>query len=236
MKRMSYLAGLGIVVCATTLVPAGPGRAVGSPPPPAPDLVAVSGDGHVYTREYSRLFDGHILVPDERASDTFVVRNSGETSGYLRIVLTAVDIPNQDARDALTISVATAAHPGILRPVADARPCLTLLAGPAIAPGQSLGVTTVLAMGDLTGTRGQHVPIGFRLQIMLSESADQNADGCPLAASPPTVPGDDLAKTGLTGVDGAAVAATALIAVGSALAVWFNRRRARQKKNGGNHG
>ena len=234
MKRMSYLAGLGIAVCAMTLVPAGPGRAVGSPP--SPDLVAVSGDGHMYSREYSRLFDGHILVPDERASGTFVVRNNGETSGYLRIVLTAVEIPNQDALDALTISVATAAHPGILLPVADARPCLTLLAGPTIAPGQSLGVTTVLAMVDLTGTRGQRVPIDFRLQIVLSDSADQNADGCPLAGSSPTVPDDDLAKTGLTGVGGAAVAATALIAVGSALALWFDRRRARQKRNGGNHG
>ena len=234
MKRMSGLAGLCIVVCAMTLVPAGPGRAVGSPP--SPDLVAVSGDGHVYTREYSRLFDGRILVPDERASDTFVVRNNGETRGYLHIVLTAVEIPDQYTLDALTISVATAAHPGILLPVADARPCLALLAGPAIAPGQSLGVTTVLAMGDLTGTRGQRVPIDFRLQIALSESADQNADGCPLAGASPTVPDDDLAQTGLTGVGGAAAAATALIAGGTALTVWFKRRRGRQKRNGANHG
>ena len=213
-------------------IPASP--ALAAAPPPTADIVEVSGDGIVYTRDYTGLFNGRILVPEGTATDSFVVRNDGHTAGYLRVVLTAVEIPNRDVLDALTISASTATQPGKPVPVSAVHPCLTLLSGQPIAPGHSVRVNSELTLGNLTATRGQGVPIRFHLEVLLSERADQNADGCPIAESTPTVPGGHLASTGLTGMWGAGAVGVTLMAMGSAMAVWLKRRGAGRPESVGN--
>lgn len=195
-------------------------------PAPSPAIVEVSGEGSVFGTPYAGLFDGRILVPEAAATDSFVVRNEGSSPGYVRVVLTTVVIPNRDVLDSLALSAGTSAHPGISLPVSGARPCLTLLEGQLIEPGQSVRVNSVLTLGNLTATHGQGVPIRFRLEVLLSERAGQNAVGCPVAESSPPVPDGDLAATGLTGVWGAGAVGAMLTAAGASLAVRLNRRGA----------
>lgn len=229
MNRAAALAGLWIAgaVVAGSATPA-LADVTGTPA----DLVAVSGNGVIYTREESGLFDGRFLVPDGTATDSFSVRNDGATSGYLRVVLTSVRIPDRFVLDALTISSSTTARPGRSMPLSAAQPCLTLLAGQPIAPGQGVRVTTALALGDLTATRGQGVPIAFRLEVLLSERARQNASGCPVAEASPPPRGGGLASTGLTGMWGASAAGVSLLAAGSALTGWRARRPGRRRRAG----
>jgi hypothetical protein len=232
MKRNAYLAGLWIGVAAVVGIPASP--AVAGALQASAGVVEVSGDGIVYIRDYNGLFNGQILVPQGKATDSFVVRNDGDSRGYLRVVLTAVDIPNRDVLDALTISASTTTRPGTPVLVSAVQPCLTLLSGQPIASGHSVRVNSELALGNLTATHGQGVSIGFRLEVLLSERADQNADGCPIAESTPAVPGGHLAATGLTGLWGVGAAGVMLMAVGSALAVWLSSRGARRRESVGN--
>lgn len=234
MKRMAQLAGLWIAGAAVGWGVVSP--AVADAPRASAEIVEVSGDGIVYTREYSGLFDGQILVPEGKATDSFVVRNDGGTLGYLRVLLTAVAVPNPDVLSALTISASTTADSGEPLPVSAVRPCLALLTAKPIAPGESVRVTSVLALGNLTATQGQGIPIAFRLKVLLSERADQNDDGCPVAESSPTAPEEHLAATGLTEIWGACAAGVVLMAVGSTLAVWLNRRGARRSESVGNDG
>ncbi len=229
MSLVAFLTGLCIAGAAVTGVPAVPAQA---DMPGTPDIVEVSGDGLTYGRQYAGLFDGQILVPEGKATDSFVVRNDGATPGYMRVVLTTVVIPGRDVLDSLAISAGTTAHPGTFLPVSGARPCLTLLTGQRIAPGQSVRVNSVLVLGNLTATHGQGIPISFRLQVLLSERVGQNAVGCPVAVSSPSLSSGHLASTGLTGVWGAAPAGVSLMAVGSLLAVWLNRRGGRRRGSG----
>ena len=229
MKRPVYLSLLCVGALTTMGVPADAALAAGSHP--SSDIVEVSRDGLVYARDYSELFDGRLLVPRGSARDTFVVKNTGSTSGFLRIVLTAVAIPDRAVLHALTISAGTPGRPGALLPVAVAQPCLALMGGRLLAPGQSVQVVSELALGDLTATTGQHASIAFALEILLSERVGQDDEGCPVAQTMPSVPGAPLADTGLSVAGSVGSIALALIVVGGALAVRFRRRSKPQNEN-----
>lgn len=223
MRRARYPALFCVVALSAVGLPAESAVASGSHP--SSDIVEVSHDGRAYARDYSGLFDGRILVPRGKAADTFVVKNGGETPGFLRIVLATVEIPDRDVFHALTISAGTPGHPGRLVPVSVARPCLTLLKGRVLMPGQSVQVVSELALGDLSATAGQNVSVAFGLQILLSEMDDLADEGCAVAHSTPTRPGQHLAATGLAVEGVVGWAALVLIAVGGVGAAWFGRRR-----------
>lgn len=209
---------------------------------PAPHIAEVSPDGMTYTRSYSGLFDGNILVPRGTATDSFLVKNNGTTRGYLRIVLTSVEIPNLDVLHALTISAGTTEQPGRPLPVSAARPCLTLLEGASLPAGQSVQVRSVLGLNDLSGTDGQNGAIEFSLEVLLSESPAQNDDTCPgdrpspgpIAEAHPAPPGA-LAATGLARAGTVTMVAAAALALGSALALWRRRRHSTSPSGRGPH-
>ncbi|MFI5060202.1 MAG: hypothetical protein ACHP7F_02050 [Actinomycetales bacterium] len=231
MKRR-WVALVSVAALAALMVPAAPALATGSHP--SSDVVEVSRDGVVYHRDYSGLFDGRLLVPGGKAEDTFVVKNDGGSRGFLRVILATVDIPNRDVFHALTISAGTPDHPGRMLPVSVARPCLTLLEGQQLTPGQSVPVVSELALGDLTATAGQGVPIKFQLQILLSESDDRGEAGCPVSQSAPFEPGATLAATGFAVAASVGGIAVLLVGVGGALTVWSGRRRSKMPRRGSN--
>lgn len=229
MSLVTLLTGLLVAGVAFSAAPPATGQT--DPPASTSGFVDVSGDGLAYSAQYTGLFDGDILVPEGTATDSFVVRNDGATPGYLRVILTKVVVPSRDVLNSLAISASSTPHPGEFLPVSGARPCLTLLTGQRIAPGQSVRVNSVLALGNLTATDGQGIPISFRLQVLLSESVGQNAVGCPVAVSSPSVPSGHLASTGFTGLWGSVAGGVSLMTVGAALALWHNRRSARRRGN-----
>ena len=234
MKRQMLVALVCVSALAALMVPDAPALATGSNP--SFDVVEVSRDGVVYHRDYSALFDGRLLVPGGKAEDAFVVKNDGGTRGFLRIILATVDIPNRDVFRALTISAGTSDHPGRLLPVSVARPCLTLLEGQVLMPGQSVPVVSELALGDLKATTGQGVSIKFSLQILLSERDDHGDEGCAVSQSTPSEPGATLAATGFATIGSISCIAALLVGVGGALTVWFGRRRSKTPSGGPNDG
>jgi hypothetical protein len=192
---------------------------------PPSDVIGLSPDGVAYARSYSELFDGQILVPHEKAVGTFVVQNDSDATGYLHIRMTAVDIPDGDVLDALTMTVSTPEEVGEPRRLSDADPCLVLLEALPLAPREGVSVQSVLALGGLTATRGQHVPIGFALQVLLSDRPGTDDDDCRTVQSSPAPPTDDIAATGFAGIGIPVAGAAGLIVAGGVLVAWFRRRR-----------
>jgi hypothetical protein len=200
---------------------------------PPSDVIGLSPDGVAHARAYSELFDGRILVPREKAVGTFVVQNDSDATGYLQIRMTAVDIPDRDVLDALTMTVSTPEQVGEPRRLSDAGPCLVLLEALPLAPREGVRVQSVLALGDLTGTRGQNAAIGFALQVLLSESAGDDNDDCSTVQSSPVPPNDGIAATGFAGIGVPIAGAAGLIVSGGVLVAWFRRRRGKTSTAGG---
>lgn len=184
--------------------------------------VVVSPDGTLYTHEISGLLDGGVLVPLDTATDSFSVRSDAATPGYLRVLLSDVTSTDPALRGALTVAVATPGSTGEAVPLSAADPCAQLLTPVPLAPGQSVTVDTELAMGDLTGLTGQDARFSFRLQVVLSDDAQQS-DSCADGAGGGS--GGSLGGTGGTVPVLAASAAAAAIAAGLSLLLGARRRR-----------
>lgn len=146
-------------------------------PTSAPAEVVVSADGILYTHEVSGLLDSGVLVPLGTTTDTFSVRSGADTPGYLRVVLSDVTTSDPALPSALTVAASTPALAGHPIPLAQADPCAQLLTAVPLSPGQSVTISTSVAMGDLPGTVGQNGTFSFRLQVILSEVV-QDSDAC----------------------------------------------------------
>lgn len=217
---------------ATAFLLAAPAAASGA----GPDVVAVSGDGVTFTRDYRDVFGTSILVPRGTASDTFFVRNTGNSAGILRLVLTNVNVPDGSVLQALTLSTGTADVPGTPINVSDASPCITTLQGQPLAAGQTVQVTSQLTLGDLTGTTGQNVPIDFSIQVELSDRRTAASTECAATGIPPTSPvppsspsNPGLSETGLS-IIVTAVTGAALLAAGTTI---LSLRRSRRTASSG---
>jgi LPXTG-motif cell wall-anchored protein len=198
----------------------------------SPDIVEVSSADAPYARDYRGLFDGRVLVPREPAEDAFDVRNAGDSLGYLRIALADVDIPDRDVLDALTIVVAASGRPGVPAAVATAKPCRILLSDVPVRPGQTVRVDVGLMLGDLAGTNGQNSSIRFRLQVLLSQSAEQGSERCPTGDRASESSLHDLPATGLSTAGVGGVAAALVLAGVGALALQRRRRADSRGKAG----
>ncbi|HEU4808286.1 MAG TPA: hypothetical protein VFT01_08490 [Homoserinimonas sp.] len=141
----------------------------------AAGAVEVSPDGITYGSSYpGTLFDsiGH-LVPGDSEQETFYLRNAGTEAGFLRITLTDVVAADADFADALTVSASTVDQAGIAATVSQAQPCWVLHEGQKVMPGETVPVTTELALANLDGTAGQGATAGLSFEVTLSSAAAQ---------------------------------------------------------------
>jgi LPXTG-motif cell wall-anchored protein len=190
-----------------------------------PEVVDVSGDGLTFTRDYRNLFGISVLVPRSSTTDTFLVRNTGESPGFLRLVLTNVRIPDAAVLHALSLSAGTRDSPGEAVPFSGAAPCAVLSQGQRIAPGEAVGVTSRLLLGDLAGQDGQAVPIDFSIQVQLTDRPTNTTDCLPghQAEHEPAPVAAALAATGTSLSSAGLIIGVPLVASGSAV-VWCRRR------------
>jgi hypothetical protein len=139
----------------------------------AAGIIDVSSDGVSYSSNYpGALFDPHVaMVPGDSQSKVFYVRNSGNEAGILRITMEDVSASDIDFANALTVSVSTAGFSGAPASISKANPCWELLDGKSIGPGQSVAVTTEVALGDLNGLAGQGATAGMVMRASLSAPA-----------------------------------------------------------------
>ena len=172
---------LGIALAG--IVPATSASAAGS--------ITISDDGVTYGAAYpGTLYDSlYRLVPTDSESESFYIRNDTSNAGFLRIVLRNVSFNDAAYAAALTVSASTPAATGSAVPISAAAPCAVLVQGQTVQPGESVHISTVLALGDLTGKAGQNATAQFSLRVELHDTATGSlpANACTLGT-----PGTDV--------------------------------------------
>ena len=161
----------GVVILAAAL-------AISTQSEPAPSWAAagdiqVSPDGVTFSNQYpGSLFDsiGH-LVPGDTDAEMFYLRNSGNAAGFLRLTVRDVVSTNTDFAQALTVTASTPGYPGEPVVVGSVNPCWVLLERHRVEPGETVGVTAQLALGDLHGQAGQGATAGMVIRVSLSDTS-----------------------------------------------------------------
>lgn len=131
--------------------------------------VQVSPDGTNFAANHTGALFNDIarMVPGDSQSAVFYVRNSGTEAGILRITLQDVVSSDADYADALGITLSSAATPGTASAISAANPCMVLLEGETVAPGQVVTVSSTAALGNLAGQAGQGATATFSLGVGL---------------------------------------------------------------------
>jgi hypothetical protein len=170
-------------------------------PAMAADEVLVSADGVTFSSTYpGTLFDSIAqFVPGDSDQETFYVRNGGSEPGHLRITLADTIAADSDFADALTVSASTVHRPGQNASILSANPCWVLLEGVTLGVGETIGVTTTVALGNLNGQAGQGATAEFSLGVALSSaSVSLPPTHCGLTGSTvPVVPQTTTPRVGL---------------------------------------
>jgi hypothetical protein len=139
----------------------------------AADEVQLSPDGTSFSSTYPGTLFGNIAryVPGDTDQETFFVRNGGPTPGHLRVTLTDTMSSDTDFADAFTVSASTVNQPGSTASLLSASPCWVLLEGVVLGVGETVAVTTDVALGDLHGLAGQGASAEFSIGVALYGSA-----------------------------------------------------------------
>lgn len=132
-----------------------------------------SADGITYSPVFTgTLFaDITLVVPGDRQTSVFWVRNTSATAGYLRVLLSDVVTSGPAIADAITVQSSTPAFTGTAAPLSAAKPCWVLVEGDVVPAGSAVKVTSVLALGNLTGTVGQSETASLSLGVGMSDAA-----------------------------------------------------------------
>ena len=172
---------LGIALAG--IVPATSASAAGS--------ITISDDGVTYGPAYpGTLYDSlYRLVPTDSESESFYIRNDTSNAGFLRIVLRNVSFNDPAYAAALSLSASTPTSTGSAVPISAAAPCAVLVQGQTVQPGETVHVSTVLALGDLTGKAGQNATAAFSIRVELHDTSTGSlpANACTLGT-----PGTDV--------------------------------------------
>lgn len=205
--------------------------------------LVVSTDGtHYTTAELLPVFpDDMRLVPGDRESASFWIRNDSEHTGLLRLDL--IDPMSVDALFATHLELSAAPDGAGSRPItmatAIANGSCTVLSGDRVlAPGQAARVQVTAALSpELIDAQGALGDLRFRMRAVLADASAATAQsaGTACAAAPeqdgatpqpsPTSAPDALAVTGGTlPLTAAAVGVAATIA-GLFAFIWGRRRR-----------
>ena len=110
------------------------------------------------------------MVPLESRTATFEVRNTGTESGYLRVSVGNVSATSTKYADAMTLASSVPGFVGAPVALSSAEPCSVLTEGLVLEPGDSVTVTTALALADMPGKMGQRSTASFRIRVGLSDA------------------------------------------------------------------
>jgi len=110
------------------------------------------------------------MVPLESRTATFEVRNNGTEAGYLRVSVGNVKASSTKYADAMTLATSVPGFTGDPVTLSSAEPCSVLTEGLVLEPGDSVTVTTDLALADMPGKLGQRSTASFRIRVGLSDS------------------------------------------------------------------
>lgn len=136
----------------------------------AADELELSSDGIHFSQQLDAGLFGDIanIVPTDNQYESFYLRNSGGSDGFLRITLRDVTATNTVYSDALTISVGAGTVSGSPVALSRANPCFVLNEGLRVSPGSTVKVSTVLALADLAGDAGQGSSATLAIRLTLS--------------------------------------------------------------------
>lgn len=145
----------------------------GAAPAHAAGPISVSPDGVAYTSTYPGTFFDAIgrMVPLDSQSESFYVRNDNTVPGFLRVVLRDVTYSDTAYATALTVRASTPATSGSPTPLTAANPCVILVEGQTVQPGEVVPITAVLALGDLNGSVGQNAIAGLTVRVELHDTS-----------------------------------------------------------------
>ena len=124
------------------------------------------------------------LVPQQDASSTFWVRNSAADDAYLRLTVENLSWSGTEYANALSVAGSVPSKAGAPIVVGSSSGCLVLLEGVMLAAGQSIEVTTTLALGDLVGTAGQTGTAAMDIAVGLEQAVGAPRAACNPAATP----------------------------------------------------
>ena len=110
------------------------------------------------------------MVPLESRTATFEVQNTGTEAGYLRISVGSVTASSTTYARAMTLQTSVPGFAGDAVPLASAEPCSVLTEGLVLEPGDSVTVSTELALADMPGKVGQGSNASFRIRVGLSDA------------------------------------------------------------------
>lgn len=174
-----------VFAVAVGLSAAGPAYAAGS--------IGISDDGVTYDTAYpGTLYDSIAhFVPMDSATESFYIRNDTGQPGFLRVTLRDVSFSEAQYGAALSISASTPAQSGAPKSLASATPCVVLVEGQTVQPGEVVPIATVLALGDLDGQSGQSATANLTVRVELH---DTSTGSLPAAActTAPSTPGTDI--------------------------------------------
>ena len=129
------------------------------------------------------------LVPMSSESASFWVRNSSPDAAYLRITVENATWAGAEYAAQLTIGASVPGVTGTPRAISTSSACTVLLERVLLAAGQSVQVTTTLALGDLDGSVGQGGSAAMDIGIVLEQSAGSApASGCAGTTAPTPTP------------------------------------------------
>ena len=147
----------------------------------AAGIVEVSSDGSAWSSSLGGgLFStAPELVPMSTASATFWVRNSAPDPGYLRLTVDNLNWTGAQYSSALSMAASVPGTTGSPLALGSASGCMVLLDGVLLAAGQSVKVTTTLALGDLQGQSGQSGLAAMNIGVGLEQATGgPPAPGC----------------------------------------------------------
>jgi len=173
------LAVTGVVVAVGAVQTSAPAQSVTGADSGA---VSVSPDGQAFTRTFSGLFDGVILVPRGASEETFFLRNTATESGYLHVGLTDVGASSPDMREGLSVQIGLPGQVSEEVSLEAGEQCVSMIAGAPVSGMKMVPIHARIVLGDLIGTEAQDQSVTFSLRFVMTK--EPAADGC--IASPPT--------------------------------------------------
>ncbi|MFS2279884.1 hypothetical protein V2S04_03550 [Microbacterium sp. OR21] len=207
-----------------------------------PDLVFSTDGTHYTTADLLPVFPDDLrLVPGDRESASFWIRNDSEHTGLLRLDL--IDPSSVDSLFAAHLELSAAPAGAASRPVtmstAMANGACTVLSGDhVLAPGQSARVHVTAALSsDLIGTQGALGDLRFRMRAVLADTAAATVQPTGAACTAQVEPGGATPQPSSTSSPGALAVTggtvpltTAVVGVTATVAgllafLWARRRR-----------
>jgi cell division septation protein DedD len=160
--------------------------------------IEVSPDGSAYGASLSTAVfsSAPVLVPGQEATARFFVRNSTGTAAWLQLALANPRWTSAAYAAALSVTAGVPGMSGRSIRLDTGDDCSVFISGVRLESGQSIAVTTKLALGDLTGSTGQDAAAGLDFAVTLVEAVGSApAPSCVAPTNTSSPPGSTTVVT-----------------------------------------